>query len=149
MPSFTIDTTVDINAGKDAVWDVLTDFASYQEWNPGMRIEGAPEVGTKLAVHMTGGMSFKPKVLAATPGKELRWLGKLGLRGIAAGEHYFVLTTNDDGTTRLNHGERFSGALVALARGGSANSGTAYEAFSQALKQRVEQLDRARERNLR
>jgi hypothetical protein len=143
MPSFTIDTTVDINAGKDAVWDVLTDFASYQEWNPGMRIEGAPEVGTKLAVHMTGGMSFKPKVLAATPGKELRWLGKLGLRGIAAGEHYFVLTTNDDGTTRLNHGERYSGALVALAKGSSANSGAAYEAFSQALKQRVEQLNRA------
>ena len=140
MPSLTIDTTVDINAGKDAVWDVLTDFARYSEWNPAMRIEGAPEVGTKLAVHLTGGMSFKPKVLAATPGKELRWVGKLGLRGLAAGEHFFVLTTNDDGTTRLNHGERYSGALIALARGNSASSGAAYEAFSQALKQRVEQL---------
>ena len=147
MPSFTIDTTVDIDAGKDAVWDVLTDFASYTEWNPVMRIERTPEAGTELVVHLIGdgspGMSFKPKVLAATPGKELRWLGKLGLRGIAAGEHYFVLTTNDDGTTRLNHGERYSGALVALAKGSSANSGAAYEAFSQALKQRVEQLNRA------
>jgi hypothetical protein len=139
MPSVTIDTNVDINASRDAVWDVLTDFASYKEWNPGMRIEGAPEVGTKLHVHLTG-MSFKPKVLAATPGKELRWLGKLGHRGIAAGEHYFVLTTNDDGTTRLNHGERYSGALIALARG-RADSGAAYEAFSQALKQRVEHLN--------
>jgi hypothetical protein len=46
--------------------------------------------------------------------------------------------------TRLNHGERFSGALVALARGSSANSGAAYEAFGQALKQRVEHLDSAR-----
>ena len=144
MPSVTIDTTVDIDASRDAVWDVLTDFASYKEWNPVMRIEGTPEVGTKLVVHLTGagghGMSFKPKVLAATPGKELRWLGKLGLRGIAAGEHFFVLTTNNDGTTRLNHGERYSGALVALARGSSANSGAAYKAFSQALKQRVEHL---------
>ena len=147
MPNFTIDTTMDINAAPDAVWDVLTDFASYKEWNPAMRIEGAPEVGTKLHVHLTG-MSFKPKVLAATPGKELRWLGKLGHRGIAAGEHYFVITTNNDGTTRLNHGERYSGALIALARG-RADSGAAYEAFSQALKQRVEQLDRARERDLR
>ena len=144
MPSRTIDTTVDINADKDAVWDVLTDFASYQEWNPVMRIEGAPEVGTKLVVHLTGdggaGMSFKPKVLAATPGKELRWRGKLGLRGIAAGEHFFVLTTNDDGTTRLNHGERYSGALIALAKHDSGTNDTAYEAFSQALKHRVEQL---------
>ena len=117
-----------------------------------MRIEGTSEVGTELVVHLTGdgggGMTFKPKVLVATPGKELRWLGKLGLRGIAAGEHFFVLTTNEDGTTRLNHGERYSGALIALARG-RADSGAAYEAFSQALKQRVEQLDRARERDLR
>ena len=143
MPSLTIDTSVDINADKGAVWDVLTDFASYKEWNPGMRIEGALEVGTKLHVHLTG-MSFKPKVLAATPGKELRWLGKLGHRGIAAGEHFFVLTTNADGTTRLNHGERYSGALIALAKGSSANSGAAYEAFSQALRQRVEQLNKAR-----
>jgi hypothetical protein len=146
MPSFTINTTVDIKAGKDAVWDVLTDFASYREWNPVMRIEDAPEVGTKLAVDLTGagghGMSLKRKVLAATPGKELRWLGKLGVRGIA-GEHFFILSTNDGGTTRLEHGERYSGALVALAKGSPANSDAAYEAFSQALKERVEHLDKA------
>jgi hypothetical protein len=103
-----------------------------------MRIEGNPEVGTKLVVHLLAdgghGMSFKPKVLAATPAEELRWLGKLGFHGIADGEHFFILTTNDDGTTRRNHGERFSCALVALAKGSSGNSGAAYEAFSQALK---------------
>ena len=94
-------------------------------------------------------MSCKPKLLAATPGKELRWLGKLGLSGIAAGEHFFVLTTNADGTTRLNHGERYSGALIALATHNSRNNDASYQAFSQALKHRVEQLDRARERNSR
>jgi hypothetical protein len=139
MSSFTVETTVDINASNDAVWDVLTDFARYEDWNPVMRIEGTPEVGTKLVVHMTG-MSFKPEVLAATPGKELRWLGKLGFRGIAAGEHFFILTPNYDGTTHLNHGERFSGALVALTKHDSGNNGANYEAFSQALKQRVEHL---------
>ena len=141
--SLTIDTTVDIDAGPDAVWDVLTDFASYQEWNPVMRIEGTPEVGTKLVVHLTGdggGMSFKPKVLAATPGKELRWLGKLGLRGIAAGEHFFVLTSNEDGTTRINHGERYSGALIALTKHDAGSNDANYKAFSAALKQRVEHL---------
>ena len=152
MPSLTIDTTVDIDASREAVWDVLTDFARYSEWNPSMRIEGSPEVGTKLVVHLHAdgghGMTFKPTVLAAAPGEELRWLGKLGFHGIADGEHFFILTTNDDGTTRLNHGERFSGVLVALSRG-SSGSGAAYEAFSQALKQRVEHLDRSRERNLR
>lgn len=140
--SITIDTTVDIDASKQAVWDVLTDFAAYGEWNPSLRIEGTAEVGTKLVVHMSGGgehgMSFRPKVLVATPCEELRWLGKLGFRGIVDGEHFFILTTNEDGTTHLEHGERFSGALVALARGDSAKNDTGYEAFSQALKQRVE-----------
>jgi len=142
MPSFTIDTTMDINAGPDAVWEVLTDFAGYNAWNPVMRIEGVPEVGTKLVVHLTGGMSFKPKVLAATTGKELRWLGKLGLCGIAAGEHFFVLTTSADGTTRLHHGERYSGALIALAKDDSRNNDAGYEASSEALKHRVEHLHR-------
>ncbi len=139
MPSRTIDTAVDINADKDAVWNVLTDFASYEEWNPVMRIEGIPEVGTKLVVHL-GGMTFKPKVLAATPGKEFRWLGKLGLRGIFAGEHFFVLTTNEDGTTRLNHGERYSGALVALTKHDAGSNDANYKAFSESLKHRVEHL---------
>ena len=138
--SVTIDTTVDINAGKDTVWSVLTDFTSYKEWNPAVRIEGAPKVGKKLVVHLTraDGHSFtlKPEVLAASPGKELRWLGKLGLRAIASGEHYFFLTTNDDGTTRLNHGERYSGALMKLAM--RAGGEDAYEAFNQLLKARVE-----------
>ena len=72
-----------------------------------MRIEGTLEVSKKLVVYLSrDGMTLKPEVLVATPNKELRWLGKLGLHGIFDGEHFFVLTTNGDGTTRLNHGER-------------------------------------------
>jgi hypothetical protein len=143
VPSVTIDTNVDINASRASVWDVLIDFSSYGAWSP-FRIEGIPEVGQRLHVHMSAdgghGMSFKPEVLVATPNEELRWLGKLGLHGIADGQHYFILSTNEDGTTRLNHGERFSGALVALAKGSAAKGDAGYEAFSLALKQRVEQL---------
>jgi hypothetical protein len=143
MRSITIDTNVDINAGRAAVWNVLIDFPSYSDWSP-FRIEGTPEVGKRLVVHMSAdgghGMSFKPEVLVATPNEELRWLGKLGLQRIANGEHYFILSTNDDGTTRLNHGERFSGALVAFAKGSARKGDAGYEAFSVALKERVEQL---------
>ena len=90
MPSPTIDTTVNINAGKDAVWDVLTDFASYNEWNPVMRIEGAPEVHTTLVVQLTGAgfraaSALLPRVarlVAAAPrcppGHESRTIGRRG-----------------------------------------------------------------------
>ena len=146
MPNLTVETTVDIDANNEAVWNVLTAFASYDQWNPIMRIDGLPEVGTKLVVHLKPhagrGMTFKPTVLTATPGVELRWLGKLLFRGIADGEHFFILTTNKNGTTRLVHGERYSGVLVALAKGNPQRSAASYEAFSRALKHRVENSPR-------
>jgi hypothetical protein len=148
VPSVTIDTNVDINASRAAVWEVLTDFARYSEWSTSIRVEGTPEVGERLVVHMSGdgglGMRFRPEVLAATPNEELRWLGKLGFHGIADGEHYFILSTNADGTTRLNHGERFSGLLVAFAKSSAGKGDAGHEAFSVALKQRVEQLCQTR-----
>lgn len=77
-------------------------------------------------------------MLAATPGHELRWLGKLGPGGLFDGEHSFVLTLNPDGTTRLTHGERFTGVLVALLKGTATKSHAGFDAFNRALKQRVE-----------
>src|SRR5262249_1337776 len=109
-----------------------------------MEIEGTPQVGTKLTVHMGAGrgrgMVFKPSVSAATPEEELRWLGKLGFGGIVDGEHFFILDRNEDGTTHLTHGERYSGALVALAKPflNKERNQAGYEVFNQVLKQVVE-----------
>ena len=141
--SANISTTIDIHADPQAVWAVLTDFAAYRDWNPFMdRVEGRPQVGAKLVVHMTPpggrGMTFKPTVVAAVPGKELRWLGKLGFGGLFDGEHSFVLTPNPDGSTRFDHSEQFSGALVGLLKGTLKNSHAGFQAFNSALKQRVE-----------
>ena len=143
MGSITITSTIDIDAGRQAVWDVLTDFAAYGDWNPFMdRIDGTPEVGQKLVVHMTPpggrGMTFKPTVLVATPAQELRWLGTLGVRGIFDGEHSFVLTPGPDGTTRLTHAETFSGILVSAFKGTLGKTDAGFDAFNQALKSRVE-----------
>jgi uncharacterized protein YndB with AHSA1/START domain len=64
-----ISTTVEIDTPKQLVWEVLTDFSAYHEWNPYMEIEGTPQVGTELTVHMGAGggrgMVFKPAVLAS------------------------------------------------------------------------------------
>jgi hypothetical protein len=111
-----------------------------------MRIEGTAQADTRLVVHMGAdgghGTSFKPTVLAAVPGRELRWLGKLGAGGAVDGEHYFVLARSADGITRLDHGETFSGALVALVKlfdhGSLEKSHNGYDDFNRALKQRAE-----------
>ena len=58
-------------------------------------------------------MTFKPIVLKYKPDKEFRWKGKLGIRGIFDGEHYFLLE-EANGQTKFIHGEEFAGILVPL-----------------------------------
>ena len=141
--STVVSSTIDIDAGPREIWEVLTDFPAYGEWNPFMdRIEGTPQVGSKLRVHLTPpngrGMTFRPKVLVATPEHELRWLGRLGFGGLFDGEHFFVLSPNADGSTRLTHGEKFSGLFVAATKRTLRNTDAGFVAFNDALKKRVE-----------
>lgn len=78
-------------------------------------------MGRWLVVYLAGrggrGTTLRPIVLVAIPGEELRWIGRLGSRGLFDGVHSFLLNTNPDGTTRLTHNERFTGILVALFKG--------------------------------
>ena len=112
-----IETTIDINASRDRVWSILTDFQAMPSWNPFIRsVSGEARQGSRLAVHVappgTSGMRFAPLVLVSEPGKELRWLGRLLIQGLFDGEHYFLLDPLGEERTRLTHGEKFSGLLV-------------------------------------
>jgi len=139
-----IRTEIEIDAPVERVWDVLADFPSHAAWNPFVRsIQGRPAQGEKLVVHIQPpggkGMTFKPTVLVAEPRKELRWLGRLLFPGLFDGEHYFLLDPLPSGGTRLVHGEKFSGLLVAMARS-SLDDGTrrGFMAMNDALKARAE-----------
>jgi hypothetical protein len=81
---------------------------------------------------------FRPKVLAATPGRELRWLGRVGLPGIFDGEHRFLLRPNPSGGTTLEHAERFSGVLVPFFGKMLSDTEAAFARFNRELKQRAE-----------
>lgn len=112
-------TEITINATPVKVWAVLTDFENYPNWNPFVKsLTGEVAVGKQITVLIDppGGnaMTFKPIILAFTPNKELRWLGKLLIKGLFDGEHKFELIANNDGTTRFIHSEQFSGLLIPL-----------------------------------
>ncbi|TMR09128.1 SRPBCC domain-containing protein [Nonomuraea turkmeniaca] len=139
----TISTAIDIQASPEQVWAVLVDFAGYAAWNPFIR-EGSGEaiVGGKLTLRMypENGrpMTFKPEVLAAEPGKVLRWVGRLIVPGLFDGTHEFTLRATPDGGTHLVQSESFKGLLVPFL--GKMIEGTQrnFANLNEALKKRVE-----------
>jgi hypothetical protein len=110
-------TEIEIGASPERVWQLLTDFGAYPEWNPFIRsIEGELELGSRLKVRIeppgARGMTFKPTVRAVEAGRELRWLGRLLVPGLFDGEHRLTVEPLDGGRSRFVQSERFSGFLV-------------------------------------
>jgi hypothetical protein len=139
-----ISTEIEINAPAAAVWSELVDGGAYPEWNPFVKhLSGDIDVGTNLNVTIqsegNSPMDFTPEVLVADENAELRWVGKLFVRGIFDGEHYFILEETDRGTTIFRHGENFAGILgyplPALIQEDTENG---FKAMNAALKARVE-----------
>jgi hypothetical protein len=139
-------TEIDIDATPERVWQVLTDFGSYPQWNPFMtRASGTPVRGERLTIHMQpeGGraMTFRPTVREAVPQRSLRWLGHLLVPGIFDGEHSFTIEPRAGGGVRMVQQENFKGALVPmLAKSLDRRTLPAFERMNQALKQRAEQV---------
>jgi hypothetical protein len=134
-----------IQASPQRVWEVLTDFAAYPEWNSFIpRINGSLETGSRLDVQLQPpggrGMRMRPTVLSAAPSQELRWLGHLGIPGLFDGEHRFRIEPLGTDRVRFVQEERFTGLLAPLVirfiEGGTRQG---FEVMNQALKERAEQ----------
>src|SRR5829696_5776379 len=110
---------IEIAASAERVWRILTDFASYPQWNPFIRrISGEPAAGERLEVRLEppGGMgiTLRPTVLNAEPNRELRWLGRLLVKGLFDGEHSLTIQQLGENHVRFVQSEAFNGLLVPL-----------------------------------
>jgi hypothetical protein len=127
------------------VWEVLTDFAAYPQWNPFItHARGTARAGEQLTNRMqpVGGraVTLKPTVLQATPDQQLRWLGRVLAPGIFDAEHTFTIEQLGDGQVRLVQREQFRGLLVpVMGRSLDRHTLPAFEQMNQALKRRAEQ----------
>lgn len=149
-PRAGFETHVFIDAAPEAVWALLTDPAEHQAWNPNIHcIAGRFVAGERVRLTMgkpSGGeITFHPRVLVARPGRELRWLGRLGLPRLFDGEHYFLLSPEGRGT-RLVQGERFCGLLLWVMDVQRFRAD--FERANEALKARAEALVRVRQPRL-
>ena len=112
-------TDIIIEAPINEVWDLLTDFQSFDKWNPFItRIKGELEPGSKLDVYMQPpgmkGVNFNPVITKVEPVHEYRWMGNLWVKGIFDGEHVFRIEELENSRTRFIQCERFRGILAPL-----------------------------------
>lgn len=135
-------TEIEITAPASEVWKILMDTEKYPDWNPFIsKIEGKLVQGNQLHIEL-GGMKFDPVVLVHRPYREFRWLGKLWVKGLFDGEHYFLLTENPDKSTHFVQGEKFSGLLVRLFKNNVlVKTKLNFEKMNTALKARAEQKE--------
>ena len=140
-----IHTEIEIQASPDRVWETLTDFGTYPDWNPFIvRAAGQPVPASRLELQMRlpgrRPMAFRPKVLEAAPARRQRWLGRLLVPGLFDGEHAFAIDPLGPDRVRLTQLEEFRGLLAPLILafiGTPTKEG--FQQMNQALKARVEQ----------
>jgi len=139
-----LETDITINASLETVWEILLDHDAYAKWNPFIKeISGSPQPGEKLLVNIQPpegkAMKFKPLVLVNEQEKEFRWIGKLIVKGIFDGEHYFLLESRGPNETHFTQGENFTGILSGLMmKMIGENTFAGFQAMNAALKKKAE-----------
>ena len=139
-----IKTEIMLNADKQKIWKVLTDFSAYRSWSTFIdNVTGEAKEGGQLKVTITPpgkkSMDFSSKLLVVKPNDELRWCGILFHPFLFRGEHYFILEQIED-KTRFVHGEKFTGILLPILNlfKFTENTKRGFEAFNLAFKKQVD-----------
>ena len=136
-----ISATIEIAAPPEQVWAVLTDLASYPEWNPVFReASGQLTPGNRVTITSTQPesghtMTVKVKVLTAEPTTELRWVSSV--LGLMTSEHSFILIPTSGGT-QLVQTHDYRGMFTRFPPKTISRIQASFEAINQAMKQRAE-----------
>jgi len=162
---YDIVTHIDLHVSAARVWAALTDFGSYEEWNPVIEsVDGSASEGARLRMKLRrealrqpaagalgalksfafrswcalNGRRIAVRVTKLLPERELRWVGALPIPGTFRGEHYFKVTAWGGGV-RFTQGEHYAGLLEPAFRDVmEAVNREAMNAVNQALKDYVE-----------
>ncbi len=134
---------MEIDTPASVVWDILTDFESYPQWNPFiLKISGDQIIGAQIEVFIkppnSNGMKFKPKILSYRPEEELRWLGTLWIPRLFDGEHSLIIQKIDENKVLFIQKEKFKGLFVPLLSRMLKDTESGFNMMNQALKREAE-----------
>jgi uncharacterized protein YndB with AHSA1/START domain len=137
------ETMVVIDAPPERVWQVLTDAAAYQEWNPEIvGVEGQMGLGKRIVARVRlgdGALRRVPmRVSRFEVPSRMEWLGGLPLR-LFVGRRTFTVTPRSGGSEFRLHLE-MSGLLSPFISKSVGDRQPEVDSFSAALKRRVEAI---------
>jgi hypothetical protein len=139
----TLDASTEIDAPAERVWQIVSDFAHYPEWNPFIvRAKGEQRPGARLEVTIVApgvrAVTFKPTVLDLRPGRLIRWKGRLLLPGLFDGRHALSVDPLDDERARFTTHEEVTGILLPFLGKVMRASQKGFEQMAAAVKARAE-----------
>jgi hypothetical protein len=110
---------IEINSYPESVWKILTDFATYDQWNPFInKIIGVPTEDSKIDIYIESpsgkNRKYSPRITKVEKGRELRWVGKSSLPGFLNAEHIFTIEELQPGRVRFMQRQIFDGLLTRL-----------------------------------
>jgi len=134
---------IDIDAPPERVWQVVSDFARYPDWNPFIvRAAGGLRVGERLDVTIAAPgikpVSFRPRVLDVEPGRLVRWKGEFKIPGLFDGRHALIVDPVEGGRARFTTHEDVTGILLPFAGKVMKASQQGFELMARAVKERAE-----------
>ncbi len=134
-------TQIHIQASPRRIWETLTDFAHFPEWNPFIiRAVGDISPGARLRIsfrtHDGQIVNLEPRITSVEPRKELRWVGDFMAPSLLRGEHIFEMFPTPEGAGFIQR-EKWTGILSMLLQYDGGNR-YAFERMNRALKDRVE-----------
>ena len=132
--------TTTINASPETIWAILTNAASYPEWDPNAeRIEGRIGPGEKITAFtkLSPGRAFPVKITEFVPGQKMTWTGGMPL-GLFKGERTFTLVPRGNGAVEFTVREIFSGLLLPLIGRSLPDMTSPFQQFVTGLKNRAE-----------
>lgn len=138
-------TTFPVAASPDRVWEVISDFDSWPEWNPSVpSIKGDLKIGNVCAVKlvMPGRPSVNVKVTLTDvdPGRRFAWHGNIAHDRFFAGDRSLDIEPQADGTVLVTHTEEVTGAIFPVFKAliGEAAIQAHHDDLNAGLKQRAE-----------
>lgn len=135
---------IEINSYPESVWKILTDFATYDQWNPFInKIIGLPTEGSKIDIYIETpsgkNRKYSPRITKVEEGRELRWFGKSSLPGFLNAEHIFTIEELQPESVRFIQREVFDGLLTRLfGKGLDTDVMQGFQDMNGALKKRAE-----------